>query len=293
MTTSPPRRHARGPDQAGFTLIELLVAMVISTLVLLATFKTLDTFVGENARQDRQTTSDEQVRASMDRAVRDLRGAGVLLRAQPTDLVYTVAESGGSRVERLCIENGVLYSTTTTTTSTPAAPPSTTACSTGTRLSLLDATSTTAFTYDGTPGSSSPGTVRNVGLTFGLSSPVGSRPVTSTLRASASVRRASTGVAVPRGTVTVACTKDGPLLNLNAGAGLSYAQGPVSVGYATNLGASIPGSLVSPPTGVANAVPTVVGTASALLPSGTTGLTATFTDVYGATIQTLKTPIAC
>lgn len=178
----------------GFTLVELLTAITISLIVLFATLQSLDLFTSNAAQQTRVTDANDQVRMTMDRVTRDMRGAGAIRRAAATDLVYTVPvlRDGAERVrvERLCVDaaGSELYGSSSIENAY-AAPPS--PC-TGSRVATLRSTGDTAFTYDGASTSQTPALVRNVGLTFSLDASGGGRPGSSTLTASVTRRSAGT-----------------------------------------------------------------------------------------------------
>ena len=93
----------------------------------------------------------------MDRTVRDLRGASLILKAPPTDLAYAVPATSTrrTRVERLCVDARRAVRLLDGDGATPAAP--TAACSTGTKIATLKSTSSTGFTYDGATSSATPG----------------------------------------------------------------------------------------------------------------------------------------
>ena len=91
-----PAMSATMPDfsspqrEDGFTLVEVLVAMLISTIVLLATLQSVDLFTTNAAQQTRDTDANGQLRLVMDRTVRDLRSSSQILKAAANDLVYAV-----------------------------------------------------------------------------------------------------------------------------------------------------------------------------------------------------------
>ena len=162
----------------GFTLVEVLVGMSIAIIVLFATLQSLDLFTSNANQQTRVTDANDQVRRTMDRTVRDLRGASLIVRASSTDLVYYVPEPTGVRMERLCVTSDDLYYASLVAATAPAAP--TAGCATGTKVATLRSTTSTAFTYDGASTSATPGTVKNVGITFSLDASGGGRTATST-----------------------------------------------------------------------------------------------------------------
>lgn len=197
----------------GFTLVEVLVGMTIAIIVLFATLQSLDLFTSNANQQTRVTDANDQVRRTMDRTVRDLRGASLIVRASSTDLVYYVPEPGGVRMERLCVTSDDLYYSSQVAATAPAAP--TVGCATGTKVATLRSTTSTAFTYDGASTSATPGTVKNVGITFSLDASGSGRTATSTLRSSAARRSAGVLLLGP-GDVDVDCNENGPLLSLSA-----------------------------------------------------------------------------
>jgi prepilin-type N-terminal cleavage/methylation domain-containing protein len=238
-------------QEAGFTLIELLVAMGLSLVVLLATLQSLDAFSSEAAHQTRVTEANDQVRATMDRVVRDLRGASVITVATATDLVYSVPDPAGFRAERICVQSSSLYGLRALN-SIPSG-----ACSAGVKLARLKSTTHTAFTYDGNAAPVAPATaatVKNVGLTFSLEASGGGKSSSSTLKASAAVRR--TVAMLPPGPKPPPpeCPEAGPLVHI--GAGFFYSEdvavngvGALSVSYTTDTGLTIDGGAIDPQTG--------------------------------------------
>jgi prepilin-type N-terminal cleavage/methylation domain-containing protein len=254
----------------GFTLVELLVAMTLSLIVLLATLQSLDLFSSSAAQQTRATNANDQVRASMDRTVADLRGASVILRASATDLVYAVpVTSSTNRIERLCVSTD-LYSSSSTTGGTPVAPAA--ACNTGTKIATVKSTARTGFTYDGAPSSASPALVKDVGLTFSLDSSGGGKTGSSTLTASAA-RRSSGTLPITDADLDTTCDSTGALLSLNAGLA---SLGTLSITYATSGG-------------ISGALP--LGTPFHV-PSGVTSVVATVTDALGVT-NTIRKDVTC
>jgi prepilin-type N-terminal cleavage/methylation domain-containing protein len=229
-------------SDAGFTLVELLAAMAISTLVLLATLTTLDTFSRNASQQTRITDANDQVRAAMDRVVADLRQAATIEVARSRDLVYTVTESAtATRRERLCLDSAKYLWRSSVTTAAPAAPMAAgTPCPTTgsgafkvTQLQSANSTSNPLFHYDSATASS----VRSVGLTIALDAGNGGRTDTSTLRASTFVRsKGETASAIGNDDLTTACDDAGqPTLTLSSGVG------PLSVTY-TDLDGNALGS---------------------------------------------------
>ena len=259
----------------GFTLVELLVGITVSLIVLLATLTSLDAFSSNAAHQTRVTDANGQVRQVMDSTVTDLRGASLILRAQPTDLAYAVpVSSTATRVERLCVDANELYGASTPDDATPVAP--TAACATGTKIATLKSTAATGFTYDGATSAATPGTVKNVGLTFGLAVTQAGKTATSTLRASAARRSSSTPLPTGEDDVVPICNAAGALLTLSASATGNAGLGPLTVTYATTGGVTIG----TPVTG------------GIQIPEGITTVVATITDAVGAT-NTIKKVIEC
>ena len=261
-------RRVRCED--GFTLVEILVALTISLIVLFATLQSLDAFTSNAAHQTRVTDANEQVRSTMDRTVVDLRGAAVILRADATDLVYSVPESTGARNERLCVAAGELYGSSTLTP-TPAAP--TAACASGSKIATLKSTARTGFTYDGASSSSTPGLVKNVGLTFSLDAGSAGRTASSTLQASAA-RRAAGNLLIAPPDVKAACDGNQPVLSLSPDIpGVSS----LTVTYTSTTGVSL---------GSASA------TASVHVAAGFSDIVATVTDALGVT-STIVRSVVC
>lgn len=262
----------RGHGEDGFTLFELLFAMTFSIVVLLATLNSFDLFASSAAQQTRQTDANEQVRATMDDTVRDLRGASGILKASASDLVYTIPETSGTRVERLCVDSGELFGTTSTT-STPVVPAA--ACSAGSKLATLRSTTNTAFTYDGAAAvaTSALSTIKNVGLTFSLDATSGGRPGSSTLKASAA-RRSSGTLPITDADIDADCNTNGTAF-LSLSASLPD-YGALTVTYANTGGISL-------------------GTPSGntlTIPAGVTTVVATVTDALGVT-NTISKDIQC
>ncbi len=269
-------------NEAGFTLIELIVAMALSLIVLFATLQSFDAFTSETSRQTRVTDANDQVRSIMDRTVRDLRGASVITVGAATNLVYSVPDSAGVRTERICVESSELYSFTQVTAVAPSTP--TAACSSGARLAHLKSTTSTAFTYDGATSAATPATVRNVGLTFSLDATRVGKPGSSTLKASAAVRRTTAMLPIGEEDVDVVCSTAGPILNLGLGLGLAEDVGPLSVVFTGNGGVTVTGGRVDP----------VTGSAPVLLPSSVTAVTATITDALGVVRAIVPAkPVGC
>jgi prepilin-type N-terminal cleavage/methylation domain-containing protein len=231
MTSTHPTPSLR--SDAGFTLVELLAAMAISTIVLLATLTTLDTFSRNASQQTRITDANDQVRAVMDRVVADLRQAARVEVAGPSDLVYTVVDSAtATRRERICVDGSkYLWRSSVVTASMPASPIAAgTACPTAgsgafkiTPLQTANTASNPMFHYDAAAAAD----VRTVGLTIALDAGNGGRTDTSVLRASTFVRsQAETAAAIDDDDLTTACDDHGqPTLTLSSGVG------PLSVTY--------------------------------------------------------------
>lgn len=270
MPSTTEIRH--GED--GFTLIELLVAMGLSIIVLLATLQSLDVFTSSAARQTKLTDANEQVRTTMDRTVRELRGASSILRATASDLVYTIPLTTGTRVQRLCVDTGTLYGTSTVTAGTAVAP--TAPCASGSQLATLKSTASTAFTYDGASSVTTAlglSKIHNVGLTFSLDATSGGQAGSSTLTASAARRSAGT-LPLTSGDLNTNCNPNGTaLLSLNASL---PDYGPLTVTYADSGGVSL-------------------GTPSGntlTIPAGVTTVVATVTDALGVT-NTITKDVEC
>jgi prepilin-type N-terminal cleavage/methylation domain-containing protein len=250
------RQALRGED--GFTLVELLVVMVISTVVLLGTLLTLDSFSSNSIRQTRIIDANEQVRTTMDRVVRDLRDVATITRAGANDLVYSLKESvTTTRYERICMDSaGGIWGSQSTTAPDPGTGCPTAASGwSGGRITLRASTNSTAnpiFRYD----NSNLAAVRSIGLTFSLDAKSGGRPGGSTLRASAFVRnRVERAPVVTTGDIAATCTPSGPLLNF--GLVNSLLNGPLSISYADQSGVLLgSGSNVQ----LTNAVSRVVAT---------------------------------
>jgi len=199
----------RGED--GFTLVELLTAISISLIVLLTTLQSLDLFTSNAAQQTRITDANDQVRMTMDRLTRDMRGAAAITRATPNDLVYTVRVTTGARTERLCVDAKTLRATSSIA---PMAATPAPAC-TGTKLATLRSTTETPFTYDSTATPADPALVRNVGLSLSLDASGGGKPASSTL--SASVARRSAGILnLTDDDLGATCNNSGALLDVSA-----------------------------------------------------------------------------
>ncbi len=261
----------------GFTLIELLVAMTLSLIVLLATLGSLDRFSSSAAQQGRATDANDRARATMDRVVDDLRGAATIRVANPTEIVYSVAETTGTRTERLCVTaTSILYRSSSTTSTTPG-----TACGTAGAgwtqgaVATLPAATTTAFSYDGAASSATPALVRAVGLTFNIDAGGGRTTASSTLRASATVRRSAGQLPITGSDLDASCNSSGALLTLNLRA--SSGLGILGVRYASSGGVSL---------GVGS------GTTPVQIPTGITNVIATITDAAGVT-NTIQKTIEC
>jgi prepilin-type N-terminal cleavage/methylation domain-containing protein len=255
--------HIRRSED-GFTLVEILVAVTLSLIILFATLQSLDAFTTSAAHQTKVTDANAQVRATMDRTVNDLRGASTIRRATATDLVYTVPETGGTRMSRLCVSSDDLYGSDATTATAPTSAPAT-ACSAGTQLATLKSNATTAFSYDGAATAATPSKVKNVGLTLSLEATSTSKSTTSTLQASAA-RRAAGTLPLPEGDggLDSTCNASGALLSLSANIPNA---GTLSVTYENDGGIAIG----TPVTG------------GVQIPKGLTHVVARVTDAAGAT----------
>jgi Tfp pilus assembly protein PilW len=241
-----------GVHQEGFTLIELMVGILISIIVILATFQSLDVFSKSTKRQTTATDASDQIRTLMERTVRDLRGAAAITYAGPQDLIYTVSEPTGTRTRRICVSGNQLYGWSTLAPTT--APTSGTPCSSGSKIATLKTTSKTGFTYDGAASSSTPATVKNVGLTLSLDTTSESRTSSSTLTASAS-RRVGT-LELTDDALDVTCVSDGALLKLDASvAGVAG----LTVSFTNDAGTAI-GTAVSGGVKIARGTTNVVAT---------------------------------
>jgi prepilin-type N-terminal cleavage/methylation domain-containing protein len=259
----------------GFTLIELLTAMVISTVLLLAVLQVFDRFNSGVGQQTRITDANEQARSTVDRVVRDLRQAATIKRADANDLWYSVAEAGGAtRSERICLAaSGYTYGATTSGATNPGtACPSSgsgwTSAKLGQRRSL-NSTADPLFRYDSTDITK----VKAVGLTFNVDASGGGRNSSSTLRASAVVRRAAGLLAISDDDLDDKCLSSGAQLQLDL-SGLPL-LGAVSVTYASDGGVSL-GSGLGPIT----------------VPAGITTVIATITDAAGVT-RTISRDLNC
>ncbi len=268
-------------NEDGFTLVELVVAMGLSLIVLFATLQSFDAFSSEASRQSRLTDANDQVQAMMDRTVRDLRGASVIVVGAATNLVYSVPDSAGVRTERICVESGQLYGFTQVTAAAPGAP--TAACSTGTKLARLKSTANTAFTYDGASAAATPATVKNVGLTFSLDATQRGRPGSSTLKASAAVRRTAAMLPISDDDIEVGCSPAGPIVQVGIGLGLAEDVGPLTVTFTGDGGLSLTGGTIDPET----------GSAQVLLPAAVTGLVARITDSLGIVRALVPKEVGC
>lgn len=284
MTPTP-----RYDGQDGFTLIELLVAMSLSIVILIATLNAFDVFSSNAAQQQRTTAANDQARLTMDRVVRDMRGASTILTAAPGDLAYAVPEPTGFRTERLCVSGATLYASTTTGTAAPVAPSA--ACASGGRISQLTLDGGTAFTYDGAASSATPANVKNVGLTFSLDASGGGRTGRSVLRASAAVRKTVARLAIDPGDVKVTCapatgsqTVTTPAVQLAVGTGLFADAGPLTITYVadgttTIAGGTISSDSVSPP--------------AVQLPQRITRVLVRITNAAGVDLGTVEKAVGC
>ncbi|MCW3011944.1 MAG: hypothetical protein JWO90_2348 [Solirubrobacterales bacterium] len=267
----------RAANEDGFTLIELLVAMVLSLIVLFAVLTAFDVFSSNAAQQTHATAANERARATMDRTVDDLRHAATIRTASPTDLVYSVTEATGTRTQRLCVgADAVLYSSTSTSATTTGTACGTTESGwTQGKVADLPAGTTTAFTFDGAATSATPATVRSVGITLDVDAGRGGRTASSTLRASATVRRSAGQLAVGDGDIRADCNTSGALLTLDV-AGIG-AAGPLNVTYTSTGGVQL---------GVGN------GDSPVQISAGITGVLATITDAAGVT-NTVQKVVEC
>lgn len=276
---TPILSHIRSGED-GFTLVELLVAMSISLIVLFATLQSLDLFSSNAAQQTRVTDANDQVRSTMDRTVSDLRGASVVLRASANDLVYAVPlTSTTTRVKRLCVATGDLYSSSP---SAPATPPPTApddACGPPmTRIASLRSGPSTAFTYDGAASVTDPlaKNIKNVGLTFSLDTSRGAQPSASTLEASAA-RRSAVQLPLTDADFRSGCNSTGQaLLSLDAGI-------PNVGGLTVTYG--VYGGITLAPVDGTTQVPITI-------PAGVTTILATVTNALGLT-TILQKDVTC
>jgi type II secretory pathway pseudopilin PulG len=107
--------RALGRDESGFTLLELLIVPALLTLILLATFASLDTFMKNRDRNEKQVVAQDALRGGMDILQRQLRNLAkpdpdpatppTLARATPFDLIFQTAEPE-KRWVRYCIGAG-------------------------------------------------------------------------------------------------------------------------------------------------------------------------------------------
>ncbi len=267
-------------QEEGFTLVELLVGITLSLIVLFATLQSLDAFSSETAKQTRVTDASNQVRATMDRVVRDLRGASTITTATATDLAYSVPELSGFRSERLCVSptDRDLYGFRQIN----AIP--TGACNSGTKLASLKSTTRTAFTYDGASAIVAPATaatVKNVGLIFSLDATGGGRSASSTLTASAAVRRSVAMLPAGPGDLPIGCSPSGPVVRI--GVGFDGGASALTVTYTTSTGLTIAGGTVDPAT----------GSPPQLLPTAVTSFVAKITDSLGVVRALIPKTVEC
>jgi prepilin-type N-terminal cleavage/methylation domain-containing protein len=265
--------------EAGFTLVELLVAMTLSLIVLFALLQTFDAFSTSAARQTRVTDASDQVRATVDGVVRELRQAQTIEVAGPNDLVYTVTDSAAHTARvRLCLDAATsrLWRSSVTTINPPAVPIAAgTACPTagsgayqvGRVLRSSNSTTNPIFRYD----SGLPAKVRNVSITLALDAGNAGHADTSTLRTSAFVRaRAETAPAVTRNDIDTSCrSTHEPVLTLAAGVGAG-----TTVSY-TDLDNNSLGDAIA------------AGTPHQL-PAGASTVVATVTSALGAITQIVE-----
>jgi Tfp pilus assembly protein PilW len=256
--------------EEGFTLVELLVGITLAVIVLFATLQSFDVFTSSAAQQSRTTDANDQVRRTMEHVVNDLRGASVIVRADPSDLVYRVPDGLGHRTERLCVASSWLYGSSSITAAIPAAP--TAACDTGTKIASLQSTANTAFTYDGATTSATPALVKNVGLTFSLDASGGGKTASSTLKASAA-RRSAGSLPITDDDFDSECNANGAFLSLSANV---PNVGTMSVTYQNDGGIAIG----TPVTG------------GVQIPEGITHVVARVTDAAGVT-NTIRKDVEC
>jgi Tfp pilus assembly protein PilW len=259
---TPRLQPTRVSADDGFMLVELLVAMTISTILLLATLMTFDTFSSHQARESRVIDAGDSARRTMDRIVQDLRNSAVILRTGANDLVYSVNETPSvTRYARYCLDSSQgLRSEQSTTSADPGTNcPSTASGWTGGKSTTMASTNSVAnplFRY----ATGTTAVVRSVGLTFSLDASVAGRSGGSTLRASAFLRsQGERAPVVQDGDIQTTCTPSGPLVNF--GLVTNLVNGPVTV--AVN-GIGLGGSTVQ-------------------LLNGATTITATITNALGLT----------
>lgn len=240
--STPAHRAVRNED--GFTLVELLVVMAITIPVLLAILMSLDAFTSSSAQQNRQVDANDTARRTIDRTVDALRNASTVRRAAATDLVFSTALPTGQRTTRLCVapgadaeDPGLLYQSFSTTSTNPAG-----ACGSaeaGWTQALVArvpaATNRTAFTYDGATSSATPATVRSVGLTFHLDSTGAGKTQSTTISASATVRRTAGSYPFTPEDLHATCNANGALLSLDLTAAGTNTAG-LGVTYTTSAG---------------------------------------------------------
>ncbi len=267
-------------QEDGFTLVEILVALSLSIIVLFATLQSLDLFSSNAASQTRVTDANEKVRLTMDRTVRDLRGASTILIATSNDLAYAVPETSGVRIARLCVDGTDVYSF-----SAPAAAAvaPTATCASGSKIAKVRTTDPTAFTYDGAASAAGAAAalVRNVGLKLSVDASGGGRTGGSTLTASAAVRRTAATVPGGENPIRVVCGQTGPLVTL--GVALPVELGQLTVTYLVNGNVTVAGGTVTPG-----------GSGSlTLLPPTATQVVAIVTDSLGITRALFNDTVGC
>lgn len=293
MTMPSTANPARATD--GFTLVELVVAMAVSTVVLLATLSAFDAFSTASSRQTAVTDTNDRARSTVDRVVRELRGAAIVLRADETDLIYSVRLSPTlTRTTRLCspgATGGRLYESRST--SWASGQPLPTACPTPASgawdTSVLSPRVRPAsaggglFTYAPQPVAASAielAKVKSIGFDLALDTSSNGRTSSSTLRASAAMRKtagASTALSgLGSDDVVIVCPTNAPP-RVSLAADVFGLLGPLTVTYAeeggTTLGSGSNG-------------------ASVLIRTGVTSVVTTITDALGVTKKITK-PVGC
>ena len=245
-------------------------------------------FTSNSAQQQRVTSANDRARLTMDRTVRDMRGASTILRAVPGDLVYAVPEPTGFRTERLCVAGNTLYASTTTAT---AARVPTTACASGGLISALTTDGVTAFTYDGATTTAAPANVKNVGLTLSLDASGGGKTGRSVLRASAAVRTTVARLAIDPNDVKVTCapatsgqTVTTPTVQLAAKTGLFADAGPLTSPTSPTARRRSPG---------ARSAPTTSSPPSVTLPRGITRVLVRVTNAAGVDLGSVEKAVGC
>jgi prepilin-type N-terminal cleavage/methylation domain-containing protein len=132
---------SRVRDDSGFTLMELLVSMVLMTIIIGATLSILELVQRQNADATVRVDSRDQIRTTLDRLIKPLRGAvetptGMVEYVSPTEIVWQSvggtapaagdANATGVQRSRLCLNTttGKVYlqTKTWTTLTGPAVP---------------------------------------------------------------------------------------------------------------------------------------------------------------------------